>query len=485
MVAPKDPERRAQWIEENRARTQARMSEPEYRDRAIQAIKDAPKRQKGTLEYEAWKNSPEYEVWASRQRHKPWSKEEEAILRENYLTCTASALTQLLPQRSARAISYKAMELGITKYLPKSPDAPKGEFVSLWEKRCTKCGKAKNIDDFRYEKKHGEKHGFRSSCNDCERTRFKKWHNEKRAKPKPLREIPPSHKYCVRCDGIKSTEQFSRNKRSKDGLFSWCKDCTGKYRQVTTPDEQARRDSYARSAALKRYGITVEQYNALLQSQGNVCAVCQEPETVINATKSGKVSLLGVDHDHATGKVRGLLCQRCNQALGLLNDEQTTIESLLRYIKAAQEAPEKRDVYSPSEKTCGKCNEVKSIEKFRQTSKSKGHYSPWCRTCIRLFHEEYWSSPEMIRVRNLRGTYGMTAEEYDEYLTRQNSACAVCYKPETIINHVSGRVAALSVDHDHQTGRIRGLLCQKCNHALGKLRDDPMRIEALLNYVAR
>ena len=75
--------------------------------------------------------------------------------------------------------------------------------------------------------------------------------------------------------------------------------------------------------ALSQYGITVEQYKDMLEEQSGVCAVCSN-------TCSSKKSL-AVDHNHETGRVRGLLCLRCNTALGLLKDDPATIENLLRY----------------------------------------------------------------------------------------------------------------------------------------------------------
>lgn len=78
---------------------------------------------------------------------------------------------------------------------------------------------------------------------------------------------------------------------------------------------------------LKRnFGITVEQYDKLLHEQGGVCAIC----------KSKGKRLLGVDHCHGTGKVRGLLCHSCNIALGLLKDSIPSARAAVSYLEAAQ-----------------------------------------------------------------------------------------------------------------------------------------------------
>jgi hypothetical protein len=62
------------------------------------------------------------------------------------------------------------------------------------------------------------------------------------------------------------------------------------------------------------FGLTLEQYAIMLQKQGGVCAICGEEETATN--KAGNIKHLGVDHNHITDKIRGLLCQKCNIGLG-------------------------------------------------------------------------------------------------------------------------------------------------------------------------
>lgn len=86
-----------------------------------------------------------------------------------------------------------------------------------------------------------------------------------------------------------------------------------------------------RSASLMhKYGLTIEQYEGLVIRQSGLCLVCERPET---ATRNGKVKRLAVDHCHRTGEVRGLLCSRCNQALGLLKECRRRISNLHAYIE--------------------------------------------------------------------------------------------------------------------------------------------------------
>lgn len=83
---------------------------------------------------------------------------------------------------------------------------------------------------------------------------------------------------------------------------------------------------------------------------------------------------------------------------------------------------------------------------------------------------------------NLRKNFGIGIEEYNIMLAKQSCRCAVCGKTESrkLPNGIS---AKLSVDHDHKTGKIRGLLCCKCNFAIGHLDDNPYLCERAMHYL--
>lgn len=73
-----------------------------------------------------------------------------------------------------------------------------------------------------------------------------------------------------------------------------------------------------------RYGISIEEYDKLFLAQGGVCALCSEPPTV---------RYLSVDHCHRTGTVRGLLCKKCNTALGLFRENIKTLRAAAEYVE--------------------------------------------------------------------------------------------------------------------------------------------------------
>lgn len=81
-----------------------------------------------------------------------------------------------------------------------------------------------------------------------------------------------------------------------------------------------------------------------------------------------------------------------------------------------------------------------------------------------------------LRENQLKRKYGITIEEYDGILEAQEHGCAICGG-----TNVDGR--RLHVDHDHITGRVRGLLCFACNSALGQFKDDPVRLSQAITYL--
>lgn len=81
--------------------------------------------------------------------------------------------------------------------------------------------------------------------------------------------------------------------------------------------------------------------------------------------------------------------------------------------------------------------------------------------------------------------FGMTAEDYERMAAEQGHLCLICHCPETATDARTGAVRRLSVDHDHATGKVRGLLCRACNQGLGSFRDNPDRMRIAALYVEK
>lgn len=144
-------------------------------------------------------------------------------------------------------------------------------------------------------------------------------------------------KKCRKCLEIKPVSEFYKNRRERsDGLQVTCKPCSkaSTYAYRETPKGRAVASINRLNHVMRRYGITEHQYNSMLESQNYVCAICGEPEShIIN----GATKRLAVDHCHATGKVRGLLCAHCNQAIGRLKDDPSLIRKAADYVERHME----------------------------------------------------------------------------------------------------------------------------------------------------
>lgn len=142
---------------------------------------------------------------------------------------------------------------------------------------------------------------------------------------------------CSDCGEEKPQSEFPL-KRSHGGkyayYFKWCKSCERvrhKAWRDANPDKMA---AISRRATLKQYGLTEEDYQALLQAQGGLCAICRQPPSGNGASKRNLV----IDHDHDTGVVRGLLCDGCNRTLGIMGEDPQRLRAAATYLERAADA---------------------------------------------------------------------------------------------------------------------------------------------------
>ncbi len=145
-------------------------------------------------------------------------------------------------------------------------------------------------------------------------------------------------KHCSKCnlyldiDKFKKLTTKSALKKYPDGYYWCCETC---YKQIVwtfNPGEEPnnrqarRRDKRARRIDLVRstYGLSEEEYMSKISEQENLCAICK---------KKDENKVLCVDHDHATDKVRGLLCGNCNVGLGNFRDNTKVLEAAIAYLE--------------------------------------------------------------------------------------------------------------------------------------------------------
>lgn len=132
---------------------------------------------------------------------------------------------------------------------------------------------------------------------------------------------------CVGCRVVKPFSEFHVCRNRSSGFRSRCKPCTSLYmrgwhKTRPPPSAEKGRDKHLR----QRYGLSHADYTTILQAQNSCCAICgtAEPGSGFNH--------FHVDHDHTTGRIRGLLCARCNQALGLFREDPRVITRAAAYL---------------------------------------------------------------------------------------------------------------------------------------------------------
>lgn len=102
-----------------------------------------------------------------------------------------------------------------------------------------------------------------------------------------------------------------------------------------------------------------------------------------------------------------------------------------------------------------------------------------CRQC---YDKSYYAkNKERNKGLRIRRQYSITPEKYDRMLQEQNGVCAICHQPESRTR--KNIVTSLCVDHNHKTGKVRSLLCSRCNTGLGKFMDNPELLQAASNYL--
>ena len=148
------------------------------------------------------------------------------------------------------------------------------------------------------------------------------------------------NKTCPSCKETLPVSSFNKASR-RDGYQTYCRACHNRMQRKkynTDPEAKLKRKIresrrkgkdplVSRKAELKRlYGITWEDYVSMLKNQGEVCAICKQ--------ECSTTKMLSVDHDHATGRVRGLLCNGCNTSLARFKDSVVLLKRAIDYLNA-------------------------------------------------------------------------------------------------------------------------------------------------------
>lgn len=160
-------------------------------------------------------------------------------------------------------------------------------------KTCTKCGLAKPFEEF--YRCAGMKDGYRSDCRACN---LEAKHQRYVDNPGPA--IARAKRWQQ-----ENAERVNAKQRARRAM------------------PEAKRRARAEHL-MRKFGMTIEQYDAMLEAQGGGCFICGRPPR--------EDISLHIDHDHSTGMVRGLLCFRCNNAIADFNEDPTVLRKAIRYL---------------------------------------------------------------------------------------------------------------------------------------------------------
>ena len=134
-------------------------------------------------------------------------------------------------------------------------------------------------------------------------------------------------KTCKACGESKPLSEFYKRKQNSDGRRHKCKVCLCEEQVKKREDDPfAFRKIRQDSSRKCKYGISYEQFQAMWIGQGGSCDICRKPLEFGNGGHA-------VDHNHDTGKVRGLLCGKCNTAIGLFNDNPSFLDAAASYLR--------------------------------------------------------------------------------------------------------------------------------------------------------
>ena len=139
-------------------------------------------------------------------------------------------------------------------------------------------------------------------------------------------------------------------------------------------------------------------------------------------------------------------------------------------------------------KTCKTCGETKEISLFAsQIKRGKEYISLHCRSCDNERKKAYYAAnPEKLRQKakkyQLKAKYGLSEEALADMLETSDNRCEICQTP---VEHGRIELGAAHIDHCHETGKVRGILCSQCNLGLGHFRDNVDYLNNAISYLEK
>lgn len=275
--------------------------------------------------------------------------------------------------------------------------------------------------------------GESRSCKECQKTLTSNQINFCSIPCRKTNSLKTYKKICPDCGKTPAETPFGPNPNTIDKLSSVCRKCnslrtkklTMDYDEEKIAEIKARKasDKYKNTYLLRQFGITLEVFHKMKESQNDKCKIC--------STKFNSENIIQVDHNHDTGKVRALLCRNCNWGIGHFKDSPLLLTKAIEYIRK-----NKTSQFSPG----------------LLYQKGEGY----------------------LRVR---GTTDKISKEGKIRLALlQNNRCHIC-------QNELGEAHKTHVDHSHVNGHIRGILCRNCNIGIGNLKDNNIILQRAIKYL--
>jgi hypothetical protein len=204
-------------------------------------------------------------------------------------------------------------------------------------KTCRTCGETKTLDQFHKQFRHG-KWRIRVHCRTCVSA-------ARRAKHAPFRKRwphePANEKRCTKCGIVKSLEFFYPQRHGLFGCTACCRACSytreAELERRKDPEYLKERSlCYKRYKLQKLFGKHLSDEELLILQRDSLCSICGEKETAKHfnvKTKTLEPCSLSIDHDHKTGKIRGLLCRHCNHGIGNFMDDPALLMKAALYLE--------------------------------------------------------------------------------------------------------------------------------------------------------
>jgi hypothetical protein len=193
-------------------------------------------------------------------------------------------------------------------------------------KHCPDCGETRPVEEFTRDRRRRD--GLASYCRHHARLRLRQSKARRQGPPPKTRHVldravPVGSKWCPDCDAVKPLDEFPTTPASRTGRHSYCKPCHNARGRASLEKVGGSRTYHLK----RRYGISAEEAELMLAEQGGLCAVCRAAPAE------------HVDHDHDTGTVRALLCFNCNGGLGQFKDDPLVLRAAADYVEQHRDHP--------------------------------------------------------------------------------------------------------------------------------------------------